>query len=353
MCGFSKFKSLTNLGGYVPGNEKNKMELHAVPSVPPPYGPTPSQGLEYLPPGYERGKMEHNAFSSAPPYYATPPTPVPFMPQPGMAAAPVMAQPGMAQMPVMFQPEMAPMAQFPRPSVPPGHVLQSNVPQGLEYLATLDQVLVKQKVELLEAFTGCETKNRYKILDPQGRQIFYAKEDTDCCTRQCCSNSHPFDMKLTDGNQQEVIHFERPLACSSCCFPCCLQAISVQSPPGSVVGSVEQNWSIWIPKYNIKDETGQTVYYIEGPWCTRSCCCGNVDFKIYEGDDDSKEVGRISKQWSGLAKEYFTDADNFGIVFPAGANAKMKATLLGACMLIDFMFFEKEGNKSGLLDLIG
>ena len=29
--------------------------------------------------------------------------------------------------------------------------------------------------------------------------------------------------------------------------------------------------------------------------------------------DGQLSVGRISKQWSGLAKEYFTDADNFGI----------------------------------------
>ena len=29
--------------------------------------------------------------------------------------------------------------------------------------------------------------------------------------------------------------------------------------------------------------------------------------------DESQEVGKITKQWSGLAKEYFTDADNFGI----------------------------------------
>lgn len=28
---------------------------------------------------------------------------------------------------------------------------------------------------------------------------------------------------------------------------------------------------------------------------------------------DQSEVGTITKQWSGLAKEYFTDADNFGI----------------------------------------
>ena len=29
--------------------------------------------------------------------------------------------------------------------------------------------------------------------------------------------------------------------------------------------------------------------------------------------DGSQEVGKISKKWSGLAKEYFTDADNFGV----------------------------------------
>ncbi len=29
--------------------------------------------------------------------------------------------------------------------------------------------------------------------------------------------------------------------------------------------------------------------------------------------DGSQEVGKISKQWSGLAKEFFSDADNFGI----------------------------------------
>ena len=29
--------------------------------------------------------------------------------------------------------------------------------------------------------------------------------------------------------------------------------------------------------------------------------------------DGQNQVGRISKQWTGLVKEAFTDADNFGI----------------------------------------
>lgn len=53
-----------------------------------------------------------------------------------------------------------------------------------------------------------------------------------------------------------------------------------------------------------------------------------------KGKDSNKPIGRISKQWSGLLKEVFTDTDNFGIQFPLDMDVKMKAVLLGACFLI-------------------
>merc|ERR1712198_527290 len=37
-------------------------------------------------------------------------------------------------------------------------------PPGLQYLTMVDQLLVKQKVELLEAVTGFETQNKYKVI---------------------------------------------------------------------------------------------------------------------------------------------------------------------------------------------
>lgn len=57
--------------------------------------------------------------------------------------------------------------------------------------------------------------------------------------------------------------------------------------------------------------------------------------------DGSTQVGKISKQWTGLAKEAFTDADNFGITFPIDLDVKMKATLLGAVFLIVSIRWEK------------
>lgn len=71
----------------------------------------------------------------------------------------------------------------------------------------------------------------------------------------------------------------RPLACDSCCFPCCLQSIEISAPPGNVIGSVEQQWSICKPIFVIKDATGNEVLRIKGPIC-RFSMCGDVEFQV-------------------------------------------------------------------------
>lgn len=217
-----------------------------------------------------------------------------------------------------------------------------NCPPGLEYLTTIDQLLVKQKVELLEALVGFETNNKFTIKNSLGQKVYYAVEDNDCCTRNCCGPARPFDMKVLDNYRNEVVHLYRPLACSSCCFPCCLQSMEVSAPPGTIVGTVEQEWSICNPQFAIKNHMGEVVLRIEGPVCTWSIC-GDVEFKVLSLTGE--QIGKISKQWSGLVREVFTDADFFGITFPLDLDVRMKATLMGACFLIDAMFFEKAGNQ--------
>jgi len=234
-----------------------------------------------------------------------------------------------------------------QPAAGPGLAVPAGYlgPPGLEYLAMVDQLLIKQKVEIFEAFTGFESSNKYKVLNSLGQEVFYAKEETDCCTRQCCGPSRPFDMRITDNQEREVMHLVRPLRCQSCCFPCCLQELEVQAPPGTVVGYVEQKWSLFYPKFVIKTADGEEIMEMEGPLC--GCeCCSDVDFNINSSVDGS-EVGRISKQWSGLGKEIFTDADNFGVSFPLDLDVKVKATILGATFLLDFMYFEKQDQNSG------
>ena len=110
------------------------------------------------------------------------------------------------------------------------------------FLFQLDSILVKQQVEWLEVITGCETRNKYKIQDSSGRQLFFAEETTECCTLICCGVNRPFDMKIRNMADSTIIHLHRPLRCTSCCFPCCLQILEVSSPPGTPIGTVEQEW---------------------------------------------------------------------------------------------------------------
>jgi Scramblase len=58
-----------------------------------------------------------------------------------------------------------------------------------------------------------------------------------------------------------------------------MQEIEISAPPGTVVGSVKQNWSCLIPNFDIKDVTGTAVLKIKGPFITISCC-KDVVFKV-------------------------------------------------------------------------
>ncbi|XP_012259568.1 phospholipid scramblase 1 [Athalia rosae] len=279
--------------------------------------------------------------------------------QPGWApdGSAITTAPTMPLMPIQ------PGVPFTQPGVPygqPGVVMQpgvpvqppaggwpipnSNCPPGLEYLMALDRLMVDQQVELLEAFTGWESENKYVIKDPRGQVVYYAAEESDCCGRMCCGSYRHFDMRILDGAMKEVIHLKRPIKCSSCCFPCCLQEVEVFSN-GVQIGSVTQNWNPIRPSFSVNDATGDAVLSIKGQICMCSCC--DIDFDVLSTDGEH-QVGRISKKWSGFVREAFTDADVFGISFPADLDVKIKAVLVGACFLIDFMYFEGQGKANNM-----
>lgn len=94
--------------------------------------------------------------------------------------------------------------------------------------------MFKQKVELLEAMSGCETANTYKIYDvadngkQNGDEIFKVKEKSECCSRVCCpGNCRPFELKLKDklakDSDDDILYkVEREFACT---FLCCSRPV--------------------------------------------------------------------------------------------------------------------------------
>ena len=76
------------------------------------------------------------------------------------------------------------------------------------------------------ALVGFESNNKYEVRNSMGQNVFYAVEENDCLSRQCCGPLRPFTIHVLDNFGQEVITVTRPLKCMSCFFPCCLQEVS-------------------------------------------------------------------------------------------------------------------------------
>ncbi|KAH9374835.1 hypothetical protein HPB48_011136 [Haemaphysalis longicornis] len=86
------------------------------------------------------------------------------------------------------------------------------------------------------------------------------------------------------------------------------------------------------PTFMVLDSSQQKVAKIQGPWIT-SACCGDIIFDIFDKDGTTK-MGFVSKNWTGAMREYFTNVDNFSLVFPMDLDVKVKAVFLAAVILI-------------------
>ncbi|RUS80126.1 hypothetical protein EGW08_012125 [Elysia chlorotica] len=263
--------------------------------------------------------------------------PYPVVVQPGMAPqGGMMGHPGQGGV-MMQQPGV--MMQ-----VPPNVVIPAGLPPGLAYLAGLSEVKVHQILELAEVLVGWERNNKYDICNSQGQKFMFAKEDTDCCTRQFCGVARPFQMNISDNMGQPLMALDRPFRCQgSACWCCCLQEMEIQSPPGVVQGTVKEVWTCWTPKYKVYNAQNQVVFTIVGECCYCKCCT-DVLFHVFEGDGDGgQEICSIVKHWGGC-REVFGGANDFTINFPSDMDLMRKMLLFGATFLIDFNYFEYNRN---------
>jgi len=240
----------------------------------------------------------------------------------------------MAQQPA--QPQQGP-TWMAIPTLAPGIVC----PPGLEYFSMLTHLIVKQRVEVLEALTGYEQENKYDIFNTFGQYIFTAKESSDCCQRQCCGPKRKFDMKFLNQYNQEVIHFRRPFAYMFCNC-CCLSELTVEAPVGKVIGRVKQLPGGCQMRLRVECPVGTHVATVNCPCACKCFCFGDVPYPITDTQDN--KIGEITRKFD--AKGFFTDADNFTIEFGQSLDVLVKACLMGALFLVDFLFYEQNGTSS-------
>ena len=94
--------------------------------------------------------------------------------------------------------------------------------------------------------------------------------------------------------------------------------------------------------FEVKDNKDKVIYSINtiNTTCLLSTCCNRqTEFDILL-NKSGKKVGGIAKQRHVQEREAARDADRFFITFPRNCFSHMKAVLMGALFLLDFLFFE-------------
>ncbi|XP_046383387.1 phospholipid scramblase 1-like [Ischnura elegans] len=212
---------------------------------------------------------------------------------------------------------------------------------GIDVLGIADEIYVQQTVELLDLVAAVESENRYLIKVPRGDTIFEVAEKSSGCQRAVIGAARSFVLMIFDRSRNEVLRIYRMAACT-CCFMycCCLQNVEVYSPHSNLLGSIRQEWSMLIPTFSVRNAAGDRIYRIEGPSTFMFCVNMEDNFKIMSCDG-TRIVGSISNIWNDVQAQH-----NLHVVFPRDEGTQMKAVLLGAAFLLQYMFFERSKRAS-------
>ncbi|XP_052748785.1 phospholipid scramblase 2-like [Galleria mellonella] len=191
-------------------------------------------------------------------------------------------------------------------------------PLGIRHLIALNHILVRQKTRLI--------KNKYKVLAPDGSELLYAKEDSSVLNAMLGGSQRSFHIDIFDMENKEVITLRRPFT-----FGPDKMDVSVC---GTLACVVRQKSTFLKPVLTINDAVDRPVLKIKGPIGRTGIC----DFDILTLD--KRQIGVIRKKWNGMLQELLTDIDSYEIHFPLDLDVRYKAAVIGACFLIDFLFYE-------------
>lgn len=224
------------------------------------------------------------------------------------------------------------------------------MPPGLQYLAGLDKIIIKQKIELFEVLTGFETRNRYAVYNSDMQQIFFIQEESSLCERCFFPMNRGFQLHMTDNNSQEICRITRDFKCClGCCWcadGCCMSTINVEAPVGRLIGKIKTGNSKWKFHTKVYDVADNHMFTSWGPCCPCQtvCCPEDIDFPLTDPSLTTR-VGNIAKQWRGCCVE-MTDADQFAVTFPADMTVDAKCLIIGACFMIEYLVFETQKNQN-------
>jgi uncharacterized protein YxjI len=116
--------------------------------------------------------------------------------------------------------------------------------------------------------------------------------------------------------------------------------VEVLGPDGAMLGYFQTRLLTIGGKFGVYDATGKEVAMVKGNWMS-----WNFSFTTSSG----VELGVVSRQWGGIAKELFTSADNY-VVAVHNPDPSAAVLLLAAGLAIDTVYKEDDGGGGLSID---
>jgi uncharacterized protein YxjI len=203
---------------------------------------------------------------------------------------------------------------------------------ALSVLQRHSALRVRQTKEWGEILIGLEGRNRYQVVGDDGQTLFIAGEVGSglglFLLRSFLKASRPFTMELKTPSGSTALTLRRP-------WRFWLSQMDIEDGEGHKLGSVQQRFAFFARLYDVLGPSGELLATLRGPF-----------FKpwTFHIEQNGQQVGLIQKRWSGLGKEMFTDADNFGVTFENVRDARLRSLVVAATFLLDFVHFENRGD---------
>ena len=247
-------------------------------------------------------------------------------------------------MPMQQQQQMMPM----QPQVAAIPIVYATPENPWGHLDASNSLFIEQEMELLEVITGgaLETSNRYRIYTDNAGLQFWAKEESDCCSRQLCAPNHGLTLNVHSINSNGPVIFkvEKPFKC--CCAaiaPPCQKEATVKLVNDQEVGYIQQPClgGCCTPTLNIYDKQGGTqIGTLTGPCLLGSLCSTTFELTDTQGNNIATFEKKGAQDLGDMVKQAMSDADKFSLVWSQKADMKLKSIMVGTVLFLDYLFFE-------------
>lgn len=186
----------------------------------------------------------------------------------------------------------------------------------------LQEFFVKEHAGMLK------TSNTYDILNPANqKKVGVAQEKPSMLLRLILKEKAPTMLEMRDSKEKLVFTIKKPLKLFG-------------RPKIAVFNAENKQLGYFVTKifslgggFDIYAPDGKHIAEVKGNWKSK-------EFKI--STPEQKELGKVSKQFAGMAKEMFTSADNYVVsVSDRAANDEdTKILVLAAALTIDMVLKE-------------